>query len=137
MFFLQLATFWLIRKFDLFHAVSGQMVAVRDVHTFDNPTAAAAAGITQQKYLDYALAAGAEEAEKLARTSGPSSNLGRMSQVRFVFFFLFLLHVFAPFLSSVLLRRALSFFLLPMVDRVVWDRDCWLLIDCVRAGFRN
>jgi hypothetical protein len=45
----QVATYWAMEKFDLFHFQSGAMVATRDHHNFEGEGAKLAAGAPLQK----------------------------------------------------------------------------------------
>lgn len=69
---LQVATYWLMARFDIFHYSSAAMVATRDATSFSDPAAAHAAGYLETKALDAALQDGAGRIERLSRASARS-----------------------------------------------------------------
>jgi hypothetical protein len=81
---LQVATYYLLDKFDIFHYASGQMVATRDTHTFTDPAAALAAGRVETKALESALKEGQSRIDEMSRKpvskpTAQSAALGRVS----------------------------------------------------------
>jgi hypothetical protein len=78
---MQMLTFYLMDKFDIFHFKSGAMVATREHDDFSKPSAAMATGVIETKALQAALASSASAAEELARRSGPGAAAARLERL--------------------------------------------------------